>query len=248
VRPEWASLYVRDGSFEFNPNRHDFGDKTVLGRRIAGRGADEVGEVLDLLAAHPSTARFVSRKMAQFLLTDEPPARLVDEMSRGFERTGGDIAATLRVLIVSPEFASAGLHKFKDPMHFVVSAVRASYEQPIVNTGPMQNWLNRAGEGLYNRQTPDGYALTEAAWTSSGQMSSRFELAKTIGSGSAGLFRSDDAAAPADLPAVPRLANAMYRDTVALTLGSSTRAALEQAATPREWNALFLSAPEFMYR
>jgi hypothetical protein len=133
-------------------------------------------------------------------------------------------------------------------MHFVVSAVRASYEQPIVNTGPMQNWLNRAGEGLYNRQTPDGYALTEAAWTSSGQMSSRFELAKTIGSGSAGLFRSDDAAAPADLPAVPRLANAMYRDTVALTLGSSTRAALEQAATPREWNALFLSAPEFMYR
>ena len=148
-----------------------------------------------------------------------------------------------------PDFASPQVRKLKDPMHFVVSCVRASYEdKAILNTGPMQTWLNRAAEGLYNRQTPDGYPLTTSAWTSSGQMSSRFELARTIGGGSAGLFKSEDPARPTEMPAFPQLANGMYYELIAGTLGASTRAALDKAGTPQEWNTLFLSSPEFMYR
>jgi len=252
VKREWASLYVRNGGFEFNPNRHDFGDKVVLGHTIRGRGADEVEDVLDMLANHRSTARFVSRKLAQYLLADEPPLELVQRMAHAFENSGGQIAATLRVLLLAPEFLAEPAHgagKFKDPLHFVVSAVRASYEDKVIaNTSPMQNWLNRMGEGLYTRQTPDGYPLTAAAWTSAGQMSTRFEIARTIGNASAGLFKSDDPGQPMDTPAFPRPAGALYFDTIRSTLGADTRLALDQAASPQEWNTLFLSSPEFMYR
>ena len=73
--------------------RHDFGDKQLLGQTVKGRGAEELDQVLDLLVAHPSTARFISRKLAQYFLADEPPAVLVDSMATAFHKSGGDIKA-----------------------------------------------------------------------------------------------------------------------------------------------------------
>jgi uncharacterized protein (DUF1800 family) len=130
----------------------------------------------------------------------------------------------------------------------VVSAVRLAYDgRPILNTSPVLGWLSRLGEGLYNRQTPDGYPLDEAAWSSSGQMTTRFEIARIIGSGSAGLFKTDGAT-PAEAPAFPQLSNALYHASLAPTFGASTRTALATAGSPQEWNVLLLSSPEFMYR
>ena len=87
LRRELAGQYVREGLFEFNPNRHDYGDKTVLGHTIRGRGAAELDEVLDLLSRHPATARNVSAKIARYLVADEPAPELVDAMAREFQRT-----------------------------------------------------------------------------------------------------------------------------------------------------------------
>jgi hypothetical protein len=115
----------------------------------------------------------------------------------------------------------------------------------------MLGWLNRLGEGPYNRQTPDGYPLDEASWSSSGQMSTRFEIARAVGSSSAGLFRLDggiDGKTPTDVPAFPQLSNALYHETLAATFAERTRSALDGATSPQEWNVLLLSSPEFMYR
>jgi len=111
----------------------------------------------------------------------------------------------------------------------------------------MLNWLNRMGEPLYGRQTPDGYALDAAAWSSAGQMATRFEIAKAIGSGSAGLFKTDGPQ-PTEQPAFPQLANALYYRALEPTLGANTRNALAQATSPQEWNSFLLSSPEFMHR
>ncbi len=133
-------------------------------------------------------------------------------------------------------------------MHYVVSAVRLAYDdKPFLNATPLINWLNRLGEGLYNRQTPDGYPLTEAAWASPGQMTTRFEIARAVGSGSAGLFKTDGPAAT-EMPAFPRLSNAFYYRALESTLRGSTRVALDKAASPQEWNIFLLSSPDFMYR
>jgi len=247
LRPEQQPLYVRQGFTEFNPGRHDMAAKVVLGRKVAGRGWSEVLDELGRLAAEPATARYVSRKLAIHFAADTPPPAMVDRMAVAFAKSDGDIAVTMAAMFASPEFAPTLGRKFKDPMHYVISAVRLAYDdRPILNTAPMLGWLGRLGEAPYNRQTPDGYPLDESAWASPGQMATRFEVARTIGSGSAGLFRVEGASV--DGPGFPRLASAFYYASIEPTLGAATRAALDRATSAQEWNAFLLSSPEFMRR
>ena len=247
-RRELQGYYVRRGVFEFHPGRHDFTPKSLLGQPLQQRGMAELDEALDRLARHPATARFVSRKLAQYWLADSPPPALVERMAQAFIGSDGDIAVTLRTLLSSPEFAQGAGQKFKDPMRYVVSALRLAYdERVILNTGPVLNWLNRLGQPLYGRQTPDGWPLDESAWASPGQMTVRFEVARAIASGSAGLFRSEGPT-PQEAPAFPQLANALYYQALQHSLGSSTRAALAQAGSPQEWATFLLSSPELMRR
>ncbi len=248
VRADLRSYYVRRGIFEFHPGRHDFAAKELLGQPIRAKGLAEVDEALDRLTRHPATAKFISRKLAQYWLADEPPAQVIERMAQTFQRTDGDIAETLKALLTSPEFAQGSGRKFKDPMRYVISAVRMAYDdKPIRNTGPILNWLNRMGEPLYGRQTPDGYPMNESAWASSGQMATRFEIARAIGSGNAGLFRSEGPQ-PVERPAFPQLANALFYQSLSKTLSGSTHKALDQAASPQEWNSFLLSSPEMMSR
>ena len=171
LKPELQTLFLRDGLFEFNPARHDFGDKSFLGHTIKGRGFAEVEEALDVLCRHPATARQVSRKIAMYFAGDNPPDTLVAHLTQTFIRTDGDIASILDTLFHDPEFTASLGSRFKDPVRYVVSAVRLAYDtKVVVNTIPVQNWLNRLAEGLYNHQTPDGYSMTSSAWNGSGQM------------------------------------------------------------------------------
>ena len=248
LRKEQQADYMRKGLYEFNPNRHDYGPKQLLGQPIRQHGAAELDEALDRLARHPATARFISEKLVRYWLSDDPMPGLVARMAQAFTRSDGDIAVTLRTLMASPEFAQGAGRKFKDPVRFVVSAVRLAYDdRPILNVGPMLGWLNRMGEPLYGRATPDGYPLDAASWSSPGQMATRFEIARTIGVGNAGLFKADGAQPP-ERPALPKLANALYSRAIDATLAAPTRQALAQAATPQEWNSFLLSSPEFMHR
>ncbi|OWQ90263.1 hypothetical protein CDN99_12880 [Roseateles aquatilis] len=244
VAPKFASMYRRDGLFEFHPARHDFGDKQLLGRTIKGRGAEELDEVLDLLVAQPATARFVSRKLAVYFLSDQPPPDLVDAMTAAFLRSKGDIPATLRPLLYSPQFAADGAPKFKDPQHYLLSSLRAGFEQRAVqNPQPLQQWLRRLGQGLYDKQTPDGYPLTADAWNSPGQMTQRFEVARQIGGGAVALFRPDGTNAPVPMPDLQPL-----RARLEPTLAPATRTALAQTGNAQQWLTLLLSSPDFMYR
>ena len=248
LKPEWQPLYRRAGAFEFNPARHDFGEKRFLGRAIEGRGFAEVEQAVDLLVRQPACARFVSRRIALFFVSDDPPPRLVERMASTFETTGGEIGAVLRTLLASPEFEASLGTKFKDPTHYVVAALRLAYDgRTIVNAHPLVNWLNALGEPLWGRQTPDGYPLTEGGWASSGQISRRFEIAKAIANGSAGLFEPEDGSGAA-MGGFPQLASRVYYDAFEPRLSAPTRGALERAASQVEWNTFLLASPEFNYR
>ena len=245
VRPEHRGDLLREGLFVFNPNRHDYGDKTFLGHTIKGRGFGEVEEALDLIARSAATARNVTRALATYYLGHAPDDALANPLAEIFTRTDGDTAAVMEALIRSPAFASNGEGRFKDPMRYVLSAVRMAYDgRVILNTGPVLGWLNRLGEGLFNRSTPDGYPIDQAAWTGPGQLSARFEVARQIGSGPAGLFKPASGDEP-DKPAFPLLANGLYFTALEAGLSGTTRAALAQAISPQDWNTLYLASPEF---
>jgi len=248
MKPQLQALYIRSGLFEFNPNRHDFGDKVFLGHTIHGSGYAEVGQALDILAREPATARRVSTQLAVYLLGDAPSKTLIDRLTGVYQHTDGDIAAVLDALIHSPDFAASLGGKFKDPVHYALSAVRLAYDgKTVLNTGPIQGWLGRMGEGLYNHETPDGYPMTAPAWSGPGQFAVRFEIARQIGTGSAGLFKVDQQGA-ADQPAFPQLQNALYYAALSKEIAPATAGVLDQAVSPQEWNTLFLSSPEFMRR
>jgi len=247
LKPELQGQLIRDGLFEFNPARHDYGDKVFLGQSIKGRGFAEVEQALDLLCRHPATARHVSQKIATYFVADDPPPALVEHLTQTFIRTDGDIASVLDTLFHAPEFTASLGTRFKDPARYVFSAVRLAYDtKVIVNSAPIQNWLNRLAEGLYNHQTPDGYALTSAAWSGPGQMMTRFEIARQVGSNSAGLFKPPEPDA-IEHPAFPLLQNALYFSSLRDRLGNATKAALDKAISPQDWNTLLLSSPEFMH-
>ncbi len=213
--------------YRFYPRRHDWGEKHFLGRVIRGRGEAELDEALDLLARHPSTARFVSRKLAVYFVADEPPAGLVERMANTFLATDGDIAATLATMFGSPEFRASLGAKFKDPMHYVVSAVRLAFDENVIpDAQPVLGAVGLLGEPLYARPTPDGYPLKRTDWASPGQLATRFDVARAIGY---------------------RVPYRLWLDGVP-NVGPATRQAFEKASSVGEWNMLLLASPEFMQR
>jgi uncharacterized protein (DUF1800 family) len=235
----------------FNPKRHDFGDKHFLGTTIKGEGINEIATALAILAAQPPTAHFVSRQLAQYFCCDAPSDQLVAAMAATWKRSDGDIAEVLRTLFTSPEFTASLGRKFKDPLHYAVSAVRATWgNQVVLNTQPMVNWLNRMGEPLYGHETPDGYALTAANWSGPGEMATRFEIAQQIGAGARNLFKPDamNRESPPPPGPPPVLQQTAYYTALTPALSPATAKAIAQGSSQADRNMLFLSSPEFMRR
>jgi uncharacterized protein (DUF1800 family) len=244
---------MREGLFVFNPQQHDFSDKTLLGQRIRGSGYGEIEQAVDLITRQPACAQFVSRQLAEYFVADKPPPALVDAMAKTFQRSDGDIAAVLRTMFNSPALFTGGAKKFKDPTQFLVSAMKLSYDgQPISNARPLVNWLNQMGEPVFGRITPDGWPLDGASWSGSGQMAARFEVARAIGSGRNKLFAADadepDQSMPRERPAVPKRDSPLYHAVIEPYLSESTKRALGKAGSAAEWNTYLLSSPDFNYR
>ena len=247
LKAEWARHYVRNGLYEFHPQRHDWQPKELLGQPLQGRGMAELDEALDRLARAPATARFVSRKLATYLVGDAPSPALVQSLTESFTRSDGHIVALLQTLIASDAFKASLGTRLRDPVQYVMAGLRLGYaDRVLANPDPALSWLQRLAEPLYGRATPDGYPLDAAAWTSSGQLAVRFEIARALGgAGTGALYRAEGAPQP-KVPPPPIAQSEAFRALEPL-LAPATRVALARATSPAEWNTFLLSAPEFMY-
>jgi uncharacterized protein (DUF1800 family) len=172
------------GGFRFDPRMHDEADKVVLGHTIRAGGKGEGDRVLDILAVHPSTARFIATKLTRRFVSDAPPASLVDRAAARFQETRGDLRETLRVILTSAEFlAPESRHaKVKTPLEFLVSAVRASGAE-VVSALPLLRALGELGMPLYMCQPPTGYADTAETWISTGGLLNRMNFAVALTDG-----------------------------------------------------------------
>ena len=245
--PALAPFVVQEGVFEFNPKRHDFSDKVLLGQPIRGSGFDEIAQAVELITRQKACAVFISHQLAQYFVADNPPQALVDRMAATFQRTDGDIAQVMRTLFQSKELQQSAGTKFKDPIQFVASSVRLAYDgKTLANARPMVNWLNQLGEPVFGRVTPDGWPLDSSGWTSSGQLSKRFEIARIIGRGDNRLFTPEGS--PKEGIGFPMITTRLFYDAVAPGLSAATRGALDQAASQQEWNTYLLSSPDFNSR
>jgi uncharacterized protein (DUF1800 family) len=168
----------RGGTFQFNPRMHDNGEKTVLGMTIPAGGMSDGEKVLDIVAHHPSTARFISKKLAMRFVADNPPDALVDRMAETFRKTDGDLRAVMKAMLESKEFFSEGAYrsKMKSPLELVASAVRA-VNGDVHFAFPLANQVAQLGQPLYRKQEPTGYSNSSMEWMNSGGLIGRMNFA-----------------------------------------------------------------------
>ncbi len=250
------------GTFAFHPLAHDPGEKHVLGNTVPAGGGLEDGEhVLDLLAAHPSTAHFLARKLAQKFVADDPPPALVERLARTYLETHGDLTAVYQALFQSPEFWSdrAFNGKTKTPLEFAVSAVRA-LGGTTYGDAPLIKALDGMGEPLYRAQPPTGWPEVATPWVNAGALVTRINFALAL---TAGRIPGTEVS----LPVEPRATSpagqldALARTVLHEPLSDTTRATLLRAlghgendvmpdgetrpVDPAKVAGLLLGSPEF---
>jgi uncharacterized protein (DUF1800 family) len=176
------SILRGGGEFIFNPSIHDDGEKVVLGKKItAGGGIKDGYAVIHILATHPSTAKFISAKLARKFVSDNPPQTLINKMAQTFLKTEGDIREVLKTMFYAPEFWSPEVYraKIKTPFELAVSATRALGAE--TNGGPLfHRWLAQLGEGLFMAQPPTGYPDTLEHWVNAGALLNRVNFALAL--------------------------------------------------------------------
>ena len=223
------------GGFTFNERIHDTGAKTVLGHTLpAGAGRRDGKRVLDIVAAHPSTARHIARKLATRFVSDAPPQALVDRAAKVFLDSGGDLKKVTRAILMSQEFMAANARgaKVKTPFEFVASAIRATGAD-VRNAAPLVQQLRTLGMPLYGAQPPTGYDDTAAAWVNSGALINRMNFAVALVSNRLpGTRVAAGTIAPGAI--IPQGA-----------LSANTRGTVAQADNTPRRIALILGSPEF---
>jgi uncharacterized protein (DUF1800 family) len=182
------------GPFLFDAKRHEPGTKDWFGRQIPSGAADAASnkpagmqegiEALTALAANPKTAHFISYKLAQRFLADDPPASVVDRMAAAYLSSDGDIKTVLRSLVQSPEFNSRQYfrNKVKTPTEFIVSAFRSTATDPV-NPGALVQTLKTMGMPPYYALPPTGYYITADQWMNSSALVDRLNFAYALTSG-----------------------------------------------------------------
>jgi uncharacterized protein (DUF1800 family) len=232
----WTIVGPRQGGgFRFEPRIHDAKEKIVLSHRIKAGGGQSDGEaVLDILAKHPATAKFISTKLVRRFVADTPPPALVDRAAARFRETDGDIREVVRTILTSPEFFSAEAYraKVKSPFEFVVSAVRATGTE-VSNAMLLAQQIRQLGMPLYGCQPPTGYPDKAEAWVNTGALLNRMNFAvQLVGGRMRGIQ-------PGTSPVGAVLAG---------DVSPATKSTIEKATDARQLAALTLGSPEFQRR
>ena len=230
------------GGFRFEPRIHDTGEKIVLGHVIKSGGEGDGEQVLDILAKHPSTARFIATKLVRRFVSDTPPPSLVDRAAARFRETDGDLREVTRTILTSPEFFSPEAYraKVKTPFEFVASALRATGAD-VQDATPLVRTMQQLGMPLYMCQPPTGYKDTADAWVNTGALVNRMNFSLTLASNKLPGVVVDSLQSQVDSQSFTR---AILGDDVSET----TRSTVAKATSAPQMAALTLGAPEFQRR
>jgi uncharacterized protein (DUF1800 family) len=232
------------GGFRFEPRLHDDGEKIVLGHRIKAGGGESDGErVLDILARHPSTSRFIATKLVRRFVSDDPPPSLVERAARRFRDTDGDIREVVRTIVTSPEmFAPAAYRaKVKTPFEFVVSAMRATGAESS-SAVALAAAARDLGMPLYMCQPPTGYADRAGAWVNTGALLNRMNFAVALTGNRLRGVRMPHGAMVAD---AGRARDALVGGVLAGDISPATAATIARAERAPQAIALVIGSPEF---
>jgi len=220
---------ARAGDFVFNPNMHQPGPQTVIGKTYAEGGVEQGRAMLAALARHPATAKHIAGKLARHFIADEPPPALVDRLARRFLDTHGDLKEMAKALVTAPEAWDTPRSKLRRPGEWIIAALRATgVTQPEL--GPVMQAQNLLGEPLWRPPSPKGFADESAPWLDG--LAQRLDIANQLARRVGG-------------EADPR---EMFEQVLAPLASTETRQAITRAESRPQALALLFMAPEFQRR
>lgn len=248
------------GQFLYRQQNHDTGAKSVFGLSVPAGGQKTDGDrLLDYLALHPATAHFVSRKLAQRFVSDDPPQSLIDKMAGTWRSSDGDIGEILLRMFGSAEFwaeeFAGGQGKPKTPLEFVVSSVRAVSGNVTTGTAGLTGYLANMGWPIYQCIPPTGYSFRGADWLNPSAQLYRMNFSLDLAAGRVGGVTVDARALSRGVSTPLAIASALGQDLFAGTLSRQTLEAAARVDT-RTTNpsvasrvaGLLLASPEFQVR
>ncbi|MEO8371106.1 MAG: DUF1800 domain-containing protein [Candidatus Solibacter sp.] len=181
----WTVRSPENPEFVFAPFMHDFGEKTLLGHKIAAGGGEQDGlQAIDILAHHPSTAKFISLGLARHFVAEHPPQALVDRMAQTFMKTDGDLRAVMETMFRSPEFFSEGAWdaRVKSPLEMAASTIRAMGGELTDAWSTVQR-VAEMGQPLYAKIEPTGYPDVAETWLGATAAIARMNFAAAVAAG-----------------------------------------------------------------
>jgi uncharacterized protein (DUF1800 family) len=243
------------GNYEFREQLHEPGTKNVLGKKIHEKGESEGREVLHILATHPSTAHFISKKLAMRFVSDDPPKALVDRMASTFLKSKGDIREVLRTLFKSPEFWAPDAYraKVKTPLEFVVSALRTTGAE-VSDSQQLIQSLQKMGMPLYGMQPPTGYSMKAETWVNSSALIDRMNFSLALAAGRMkGVTVDPQRALGPEAMAEPsaeldRLTQALLAGDISPKTKETVEKEMGTTPNPAVIAGLLLGSPEFQRR
>jgi len=178
----WEEGVGISGNFLYYKPWHDRFNKIVLGRYIPADQEDlkDGHDVLDLLANHPGTARFIARKLCRRFISDVPPESIVQAVANTFyeNRAAPDqLKRVMETILLSAEFKASWGGKVKRPFEAVISMVRALNSDSNRIPGGIHWMLGLMGQAIFERRSPDGYPDVREAWANSMSLLYRWNFA-----------------------------------------------------------------------
>lgn len=229
--PAYAGGQGQAGSFVFAPRLHEPGTRTILGKSWAQQGEAQAASVLDMLAAHPATARHIATKLARHFAGDAPPPALVGKLETAFLRSGGDLPSVYRALVEAPECWVAQPVKFKSPWEWTISALRGLGAQQLPPMA-INGLMTQLGQPVWKPGSPAGWDDVAASWAGPDAVMRRVEAAERL----------------AQRTRVTVDARQRAAELFPGALSESTAQSIARAESPGQGVALMLVAPEFMRR
>jgi len=220
-----------DGTFVFVPEMHEPGPRTVLGKTYPAGGEEQAQAILADLAAHPSTAKQVARQLARHFVADEPPAAAVAALEDAYRRSGGALPALHEALVGLPEAWAPESRKFKTPIEFLLSSLRA-VGLPRVEQRPLLGAHEALGQMPFRAPSPKGWPDTAESWSGPDALMKRLEWSQALAE------RIGDRVRPED----------MIAGALGPMLQPATRTAVQRAESAAQGLVLALMSPEFQRR
>ncbi|HYD17121.1 MAG TPA: DUF1800 domain-containing protein [Patescibacteria group bacterium] len=222
-----------DGNgFFFRPMIHEQGEKTLLGEIYPQDGVNEGEKALATFAAHPSTARFIATKLARHFIADDPPAGAVRQLEAAFTRSNGKLIPVYKTLLSLPETWAEPLAKVKTPNDYVVSMLRATGVDDVVDDIKLVGAYKMLGQVPFSAPSPAGWSDRAKDWVGAEALLQRIELARKIARGVHTKF------APVDL----------LEATIGPVASAETKFAVARAGSKEEAITLLFASPEFQRR